>query len=138
MTEAQVLKLFPGKVTGDRAKRTLTVRKDVANLAAELMFVFDGSKGLVEVRVGFNDQQRGYADWRQVCTAVTNALTERYGGGFTSEEVLESYSVRWVGKLTNVQLDCAGLAIWPKTRVALFYSDRAFEEAQPAVKSDDL
>lgn len=139
MTEAQVVKFFPGgKVTGDKAKRTLALRKDVANLAAELRFVFDGSKGLVEVVVAFDDQQRGYADWRQVCTAVTNALTERYGGGFTSEEVLESYSVRWPGKLTNVQLDCSGLAIWPKTRVALFYSDRAFEEAQPAVKSDDL
>jgi hypothetical protein len=52
--------------------------------------------------------------------------------------VLESYSVRWRGRSTLLQLDCSGVAIWPKKSVVLFYSDRAFQEAQPNVKSDDL
>jgi hypothetical protein len=139
MTLAQVTKLFPGgHVSGDKAKGTLVLKKDVAGLDAELAFIFDGAKRLVEVRVAFEDQQKGFADWRQICTAVTNALTERYGGGDTSDEVLESYSVRWRGRSTLLQLDCSGVAIWPKKSVVLFYSDRAFQEAQPNVKSDDL
>lgn len=140
MTPAEVSKLFPGgRTSGDRNKRTtLALKREVAGLAAQLAFVFDGGKRLVEVRVGFDNQQRGYADWRQVCSAVTKALTERYGDGDQSEEVIQSYSVRWSGHSTLLQLDCAGIAIWPKTSVALFYTERAFEESQPQVKSDEL
>lgn len=139
MSERDVMQLFPGgRLSTDKAKSFVRTPREVAGLDAELVFVFDGSQKLVETRVAFADQQRGFADWRQICEAVTKALTERYGVGRTSDEVLNSYSVRWRGEATLVQLDCSALAIWPKKRVTLFYSDRAFEEARPDVKGGDL